>query len=160
MRKRLIVPATIKLPLTRPISVEAESIIVNRYLLGDSYREIKAELGCHLDTISAVARKYKLKPRNSKRMGKARRRNNCAQPPQGFVLQEEQRVNAALAATAETQIATLGIHANVQRLTAEYLGQLQGLVHSEVTRVEITKRTGGEVELIYDLVERHTHRWP
>jgi hypothetical protein len=36
---------------------------------------------------------------------------------------------------------------------------MQGLLHNELVRVTITKDTAGQVELTYDLVERHRQKW-
>jgi len=155
---RLAIPKTVQLPMKgRKLTEEDQAIIANRYQLNDTYMTIKKELGCNVARIAEVAQLYKLPPRNPGKMGKRRRKNDCAQPPNAKATAA--RANAALQATAAAP-PMLHPYTSIQRLTAEYLGQMQGLLHNELVRVTITKDAAGQVELTYDLVERHRQKWP
>ena len=155
---RLAIPKTVRLPMKgRKLMDEDRVIIANRYQLGDSYSTIEKELGCTTGDISATAQQFKLKPRNPKLMGKPHKNGNRRCPPDAKATAA--RANAALQAAA-TAPPMLHPYTSIQRLTAEYLGQMQGLLHNELVRVTITKDTAGQVELTYDLVERHRQKWP
>jgi len=155
---RLAIPKTVQLPMKgRKLTEEDQAIIANRYQLNDTYMTIKKELGCNVARIAEVAQLYKLPPRNPGKMGKRRRKNGCAQLPNAKATAA--RANAALQAAAAAP-PMLHPYTSIQRLTAEYLGQLQGLVHQEITRIEIIKTAIGTIALTYDLVERHTQQWP
>jgi hypothetical protein len=151
--RRLEVPKSVKLPMKgRKLEPYDYELIANRYLLGDTYRAIRKELGCQMADIAATIRLHKLRPRNPKLMGSPRG-SGKAHP------HEQTRINQALAQT-ETLRPLLPPAASVQRLVAEFLGQLQGLVHGEVSRVEIAKEPGGSLAFTYDRIERHTQKWP
>jgi len=155
---RLAIPKTVRLPMKgRKLMNEDRVIIANRYQLGDSYSTIEKELGCSTGDISATAQQFKLTPRNPKLMGKPHKNGNRRCPPDAKATAA--RANAALQA-ADMASPMLHPYASIQRLTAEYLGQLQGLVHQEITRIEIIKTAIGTIALTYDLVERHTQQWP
>jgi hypothetical protein len=157
---RLEIPKTIRLPMKgRPLTDEDRTLIANRYQLNDTYMAIKKELGCNVARIAEVAQLYKLTPRNPGKMGKRRRKNGCAQPPKPNAKATAARANAALQAAASAS-PMLHPYTSIQRLTAEYLGQMQGLLHNELVRVTIIKDAAGQVELTYDLVERHRQKWP
>lgn len=141
----------------RPLTEMDRNLIANRYQLGDSYAAIEKELGCTTGDISETARLRKLKPRNPKLMGKPHKNGSRRCPPDAQATAA--RANAALQAAA-TAPPMMHPYTSIQRLTAEYLGQMQGLLRNELVRVTITKDAAGQVELTYDLVERHRQKWP
>jgi hypothetical protein len=114
-------------------------------------------LGCTNTDISTAVKEFKVPPRIPRLMG--RKMKPRRQPVEPESQTTATRANAALQAAA-TAPPRLHPYTSVQRLTAEYLGQMQGLLHNELVRVTITKDTAGQVELTYDLVERHRQKWP